>query len=196
MEYLSDEQLIQRYKEGDSEAFNFLVIKYKESLFTYIYQMLRDRSLAEDVFQEVFLKVVRNINRYKEKNSFKNWLYKIAYHQVIDVLRKTKKRGTVSLEKIMKSDPENPVTLKDTLSSKAPLPEDILQRKTFGEDLEDAISSLSFQQREVFLLREYSNLSFKEISSMLRCPLNTVLGRMHYALKNLRLKLSIKYKEK
>lgn len=196
MEYLSDEQIIQGYKEGNLNMLDLLIKRYKEPLFTYIYQMLGDRTLAEDVFQEVFLKIIKNINRYRNKNRFKNWLYKIAYHFVIDVLRKGKKKKTVSLERIINEDCEKPLTLKDTLSTGVPLPEDILQNKTLQEDLEEAIFSLSFEQREVFILREYSDLSFKEISSMLNCPLNTVLGRMHYALKNLRDKLSVKYKER
>ncbi len=193
MKYLSDEQLIKGYKEGNLNALNWLVERYSGPLFTYIYQMIGYRVLAEDVFGEVFLKMLRNINHYRNEGKFKSWLYKIARHQVIDILRKGRKMKVVSLDKVINPGSENPLTLEDKLSCHTPLPENILQNKNIQKDLEEAISSLSFEQKEVFLLREYSNLSFKEIASMLKCPLNTVLGRMHYALKKLRIKLSVKY---
>ena len=109
------------------------------------------------------------------------------------LVRKERKMKVISLDKEINPGSENPLTLENKLSCHTPLPENILQNKNIQEDLEEAISSLAFQQREVFLLREYSNLSFKEIASMLKCPLNTVLGRMHYALRKLRAKLSVKY---
>ncbi len=193
MKHLSDGQLIEKYKEGDLNALNSLIKRYAGTLFTYIYQMLGDKVLSEDVFGEVFLKMIKNINRYRNEGKFKSWLYKIARHQVIDVLRKERKMKVISLDKEINPGSENPLTLENRLSCHTPLPENILQNKNIQEDLEEAISSLSFQQREVFLLREYSNLSFKEIASMLKCPLNTVLGRMHYALRKLRAKLSVKY---
>jgi RNA polymerase sigma-70 factor (ECF subfamily) len=193
MKHLSDGQLIEKYKAGDLNALNSLIKRYSGTLFTYIYQMLGDKILSEDVFGEVFLKMIKNINRYRNEGKFKSWLYKIARHQVIDILRKERKMKVVSLDKEINPGSENPLTLENKLSCHTPLPENILQNKNIQEDLEEAISSLSFQQREIFLLREYSNLSFKEIASMLKCPLNTVLGRMHYALKKLRAKLSAKY---
>ncbi len=193
MKHLSDRQLIEKYKEGDLNALNSLIKRYSGALFTYIYQMLGDKVLSEDVFGEVFLKMIKNIGRYRNEGKFKSWLYKITRHQVIDVLRKEKKMKVVSLDKEINPGSENPLTLEDKLSCRMPLPENILQNKNIQEDLEEAISSLSFEQREVFLLREYSNLSFKEIASMLKCPLNTVLGRMHYALRKLRAKLYVKY---
>ncbi|MCK4532525.1 sigma-70 family RNA polymerase sigma factor [bacterium] len=193
MKHLSDRQLIEKYKEGDLNALNSLIKRYSGALFTYIYQMLGDKVLSEDVFGEVFLKMIKNIDRYRNEGKFKSWLYKITRHQVIDVLRKEKKMKVVSLDKEINPGSENPLTLEDKLSCRMPLPENILQNKNIQEDLEEAISSLSFEQREVFLLREYSNLSFKEIASMLKCPLNTVLGRMHYALRKLRAKLYVKY---
>ncbi|MCK5534705.1 sigma-70 family RNA polymerase sigma factor [bacterium] len=186
-------QLIDSYKEGNSDALNSLIERYSQPVFTFIYQMVGDRVLAEDVFGEVFLKMIKNISRYRNEGKFKSWLYKIARNQVIDILRKEGKMKIFSLDKVVNPDTERPLTLEDKLSCRSPLPENILQNKTIQEDLEEAISSLSFEQREVFLLREYSNLSFKEIASTLKCPLNTVLGRMHYALKKLRVKLSAKY---
>ncbi len=193
MQNLSDMQLIDSYKEGNSDALNSLIERYSQPVFTFIYQMVGDRVLAEDVFGEVFLKMIKNISRYRNEGKFKSWLYKIARNQVIDILRKEGKMKIFSLDKVVNPDTERPLTLEDKLSCRSPLPENILQNKTIQEDLEEAISSLSFEQREVFLLREYSNLSFKEIASTLKCPLNTVLGRMHYALKKLRVKLSAKY---
>lgn len=193
MKHLSDRQLIEKYREGDLNALNSLIKRYSGTLFTYIYQMLGNKALSEDVFGEVFLKMIKNINRYRNEGKFKSWLYKITRHQVIDILRKEKKMKVVSLDKEINPGSENPLTLEAQLSCQTPLPENILQNKNIQEDLEEAISSLSFEQREVFLLREYSNLSFKEIASMLKCPLNTVLGRMHYALRKLRAELSVKY---
>ena len=178
---LTDEQLVARYAGGDNRAFDTLLARHKTRLFNYISQMVRDRDVADDIFQETFIKVITTIKqgRYNDQGKFSAWISRIARNLVIDTFRSDKNEAAVS------TDNEN---------------YDILNRKDLSEDtIEDALIDLQIEnnlrqlvaqlpeaQREVLNMRYYNDLSFKEIADILGVSINTALGRMRYAILNLR----------
>ena len=182
MTELNEEKVVLRCQRGEREGFELLLTKYQNPLFGFIRGMIRDRSLAEDLLQELFLRVIKGIKKLKSPASFKSWLYKIATNLCKDSLRK---KRPVSLS--VKVGDE--IELQDYMTAQENPPEEIVDRHLFQEKVQVVIESLPLEQREVLLLRIYSGLSFKEIASMQRCPLNTALARMRYALLTLRAKI-------
>ena len=195
MEQTSDKELIQRYREGDIKAFDLLFNRYKKPLFNFIYRLIGNKANAEDIFQEVFLRAIKGISGYRHQKEFSCWLYRIANNLIIDTFRKEKRGKVVSLETTIKENRGESLLLKDVISDKKHLPSQSLEREELREKLEKAIELLPFEQRQVFVLREHSQLPFKEIASLLSCSVNTALGRMHYALKNLRNHLRETYED-
>jgi RNA polymerase sigma-70 factor, ECF subfamily len=180
----TDEDLMLRYRDGDAEAMNELVHRHDRQLFGFLWRSLSSREKAEDAYQEVFIKVVRSAPRYEPSARFAAWLYTIARNVVIDMARRDKLRVTESLDAEVFED--GGATRLDMVPSDEADPEAELGGMQLAELLEQAISDLPAEQREVFLLREKSGLSFKEIAKLTRAPLNTVKTRMHYALNRLR----------
>jgi len=179
----TDAELIRRYQQGDGKAFHVLVTRYQRQLASYLRRMVDDASAADDLFQETFYKVIKSLPRYQEQGTFSGWLFGIANRLAIDYLRKHKRQT-----KIMKpvSQDNSGMLSPDILDPHAPSPEEDVKQRELKKYLKKAIKRLPAEQRQVLLLREHSGLSFKEIAAMLDCPLNTVLGRMRYALLNLR----------
>ena len=195
MEQPSDRELIQRYRKGDLEAFDTLIKRYEKPLFNFIYRLIGNKATAEDIFQEVFLRAIKGLSKYRHQKKFSSWLYRIAHNLIIDTVRKEKREKIISLEtKVNESQGESRL-LKDTIPDKRYLPHHHLERKELRKRLEEALESLPFEQRQVFILREQAQLPFKEIASLLNCSLSTALGRMRYALKNLRSQLREEYEE-
>ncbi|MBN2028856.1 sigma-70 family RNA polymerase sigma factor [bacterium] len=173
----SDAHLIQSYLSGRERAFEKLLKRYERPLFSFIFRFVGDRQSAEDLFQQTWFKVIQGLPRYKERGSFSSWLFGIANNGCIDFVRKhnrAKRNDLVSGEGMeqLKSDEHNQM--------------DRLLRKEKTIWLEKAIEQLPPDQKQVVLLRIYSELPFKEIARILNDPLNTVLGRMHYAVQNLK----------
>ena len=195
MEQPSDRELIQRYRRGDIEAFDTLIKRYEKPLFNFIYRLIGNKAAAEDIFQEVFSRAIKGLVRYRHQKKFSSWLYRIAHHLVIDTVRKEAREKVISLETKIKESEGESLLLKDTIPDKRYLPHYNLERKELKKRLEEAIESLPFEQRQVFILREQAQLPFKEIASLLNCSLSTALGRMRYALKNLRSQLREEYEE-
>ncbi|MDZ7721843.1 MAG: sigma-70 family RNA polymerase sigma factor [candidate division KSB1 bacterium] len=180
---VSDAELIRRYKGGDARAFERLVQRYNRPLTGYLRRMITDRIAADDLFQETFLKVVKALPRYREDGKFSSWLFGIANHVAIDYLRKQKRiKSHMKTDTIEKND-EEPVEYEDVNS---PLPDQEFDRSELKTLLKQAVGKLPVEQKQVLLLRQYSGMSFKEIAEKVNCPLNTVLGRMRYALINLK----------
>ncbi|MDQ7824209.1 MAG: sigma-70 family RNA polymerase sigma factor [Candidatus Eremiobacteraeota bacterium] len=171
-----DDALMESFRKGDACAFETLYERYRQPLFRYLFLMLDDRVMAEDVFQETFLKVFQFRGRYRPGEKFSHFLFKVAKNSAIDVLRKVKK--TVPFESVT-----NEPALAGS-EARSPEEEAILQEETRA--LHDAIRSLPPEQRQVLLLREYLDIPFKEIAHLTGCPLNTALGRMHYAIRRIR----------
>lgn len=183
-EELSDSELVAAFKAGDAEALGLLMERHKAAVFGYLLRLTSRRDAAEDLFQEVFLKLVKNPGAYSEKEKFKAWLFTVARNAAMDLFRREGSRGEVSLE----GDGEGTGPA-DFLASAEPGPAEAFYGKGLAASIDAALASLSEDQREVFYLRHYSELSFKEIAEMLKVPIGTVLARMSRAAAQLRKKL-------
>ncbi|NMA48102.1 MAG: sigma-70 family RNA polymerase sigma factor [Lentisphaerae bacterium] len=172
LDELSDMDLITRSRAGDDDAFAVLYQRYRLPLYSYIHKLMpTETSQVDDIFQQVWLKAVSSWSRYRDQQKLLAWLCRIAHNLVMDHYR---------------SQARAPMTeLSETLASEAPPVHDEMDREAFDEALESATARLSVEQREVLLLRK-RGVSFKEIAEIQKTNLNTVLGRMHYAIKNLR----------
>lgn len=174
---LSDEELFIKYRSGEGSGFEELLKRYQAPLFTVILRLVRDRGEAEDLFQETWVRVVRNRERFNVELKFSPWLYSIATNLCRDHLRRRVR---------------NPVECRDEVpeGGDSKSPEQESWRREISAALAQAVDRLPDEQREVFLLRESAGLEFKEIAQMQNRNLNTVLGRMHLAVKKLRLELA------
>lgn len=185
---LPDEQLVELYIQGNNTAFDILLRRYESRVFSYLMSTLRNQEQAEDFFQDIFIKiVVRLKNRqYEEIGKFASWIMRIAHNHLVDHYR-------TSLEGIIVSDEENGLDLQNSifLSSDATREKEIIDQQTLSE-VKELIKLLPDAQREVLKMRVYEELSFKEIAKKTNCSINTALGRMRYAILNLR-QLANKY---
>jgi RNA polymerase sigma factor (sigma-70 family) len=177
---LSDKQLVHLYAKGSEKALEVLLHRHKRKLFSYINTMVKDRQKAEDLFQDTFIKVIDQIKsgRYKEQERFLPWLYRIAHNLVIDTLRKDKKMIMERANE--KYDPLEHIQALDTSI------EDKINQVGNAYLLRMLIKQLPDNQQEVLIMRHYSDMSFKEIADVTNVSINTALGRMRYALINLR----------
>jgi len=177
---LSDKQLVHLYAKGSEKALEVLLHRHKRKLFSYINTMVKDRQKAEDLFQDTFIKVIDQIKsgRYKEQERFLPWLYRIAHNLVIDTLRKDKKMIMERANE--KYDPLEHIQAHDTSI------EDKINQVGNAYLLRMLIKQLPDNQQEVLIMRHYSDMSFKEIADVTNVSINTALGRMRYALINLR----------
>lgn len=183
---ISDETLMMRYAKGDVGAFEELVERHRQPLFGYLCRISKNRELAEDLFQEVFIRVMNSRSRYKKSAKFTTWLYRIARNACIDAFRRESYRKTESLSAPRAADREMETTLENVLPSSNPGPDMELERKQLSEILKKCIERLSPEQKEVFVLRQYQNLPFQEIARVTGASESTVKSRMRYALKSLR----------
>jgi len=184
-----DAKLLAAYRKGDTEALGELVEKYKGPLFGFIYKFSEGREDADEVFQEVWVRAIKNMNRYRQKNLL-SWLFRITHNLMIDRIRRRK--SIVSLET---SAQEDRLTLREQLPSAGLSPSDETGGHALGRRIEESAEQLPFEQREVFWLRMQADLSFKEIAKIQKCSINTVLARMQYAVSKLRKELAGEYHE-
>jgi len=183
---LTDAQLVVEYRNGNARAFDFLIDRYKRPLFSYLGRVVGEKETAEDMFQDVFIKVIKNIKNYNESGKFHHWLFKIASNLVIDYGRRNHKKTQI-FQQVSDSDFEK------APSGSITIPSQKIEHKEIRVMLDEAIQKLPEEQKQVLLLREHSGLTFKEIASILDRPLNTVLAQMRYALLSLRKNLEKKY---
>ncbi len=182
----TDEDLITAYlEEGDEAAFRALVQRYQDQIFGYLMGMVKNRAIANDLFQETFLRVIEAMQdrrgSYTHKGQWLSWVMRIAHNAAIDHIRKQKKWADVSND-----DEDDGYSFWDNLSDAAPAADQELHRAEQREWLDEHIAQLSPEQREVLLLRQETDLTFREIAELTDVSINTALGRMRYALKNLR----------
>ena len=183
---VSDSQLMSQYANGNEEAFATLVDRHKKKIYTTIYLIVKDQYLAEDLMQEVFVKVINTVKtgRYNEEGKFLPWVTRIAHNLAIDNFRKAKRYPTIVME--------DGSSVFNTLE----FSEDSIESKRIKEDthalLRDLIKELPDAQREVLMMRHYMQMSFQEIADATGVSINTALGRMRYALINLRKKMDKK----
>jgi len=177
----TDEQLVAAYASGDNEAFDALLLRHKNRLFTYIVQMVRDRDLADDIFQETFVKAITTIRqgRYSDFGKFSAWITRIARNLAIDSFRAEKSEATVSTD-----DTNFDVLNRRELSEETV--EDAMIDLQIEHDVRRLVDELPEPQREVLMMRFYKNLSFKEIAEITGVSINTALGRVRYAILNMR----------
>jgi RNA polymerase sigma factor (sigma-70 family) len=187
---LTDAQLLNRFRNGDNSAFDRIVDRYQKPLFTYLFRFVGDHQVVEDIFQDTFLKVIKGLKDYREQSKFGNWLFGIAHHLAIDFLRREKRHQKIFSNNDSDQDSNNYF---ENIAKSNLLPDRKIEQKELKRILNDAINRLSNEQKEVFLLREHSDLTFKEIAELLNRPLNTVLAQMRYALLNLRRILTKEY---
>ena len=181
----SDADLIEAFNNGDEEAFSRLINRYKGPLFAYLFRLSGDRNAADDIFQEVFIKVVRKLSSYREQERFSAWLFTVAHHAVMDHFRSVSRRREDSLD----AAAEGTLSPGERLPSPEPGPERVLEQMERAGAIQAAFNRLSPEQREVFVLRHYSGLAFKEIAEIAGVPIGTVLARMSRALARMRREL-------
>jgi len=185
---LADEELMTRYAEGEAAAFEILLQRHERAVFNFIARFVGDRTAAEDLVQEVFLRVIRTAGRYKQKAKFTTWLFTIARNISIDKTRQRARRPEVSLDRSLGGDADgNSETFLDRLADEdKPDSAGESIRGEFRKKLQTALDELPEEQRTVFTMREFAGLKFREIADALGVSENTVKSRMRYALQALR----------
>ena len=177
----TDEQLVKAYAQGNNEAFDVLLKRHQQRVFNYILRIIKNEDAANDIFQETFVKAIVTLRqgRYTESGKFPAWISRIAHNLIIDYFRQEKS------ENLQSSDLEDVDVLNRKELCEETI-EDILVSRQLNEDVKYLISELPPLQREVLTMRYYQNLSFKEIAEITNVSINTALGRMRYAILNLR----------
>jgi len=177
---LSDQELVRAYLEGQEKAFEQLLHRHKRKVWSHVYLLVRDRELTEDLFQEVFIKVVHTLKcgKYNEEGKFLPWVMRIAHNLVIDHFRRNKKMPLV------RSNDDHDVFA--TIAQPGKNVEQQWVNVQVDEDVRKLIDHLPEEQREVVIMRTYLAMSFKEIAEHTDVSINTALGRMRYALINMR----------
>ena len=178
---LSDHELLNTYISGNEDSINVLLNRHRKRILDYIYMMVKNRDVADDIFQETLIKVVRFVQegRYTENGKFLSWVLRIAHNQVIDYFRQKKQRNNVS-----EGDAGYDILNNQKFSDHTV--EEKLITNQIETDVRKLIDFLPPEQKEVVLMRYYMGLSFKEIAEQTDVSINTALGRMRYALINLR----------
>lgn len=178
---LNDSELVNAYMEGNNEAFDILLKRHQEKVFNYILRIVKNEDVANDIFQETFVKAILTLKqgRYTENGKFPAWISRIAHNLIIDHFRQEKSENHQSSD----LDDVNLLNRKELCEETI---EDIMISKQIKEDVRGLIKELPDLQREVLNMRYYKNLSFKEIAELTGVSINTALGRMRYAILNLR----------
>ena len=176
-----EKDLIRSYLDGNLSSLQKLIKKYENRLFSYIFMLVKDKQLADDIFQDTFIKVINTLNsgRYKDEGKFIQWTMRIAHNLVIDHFRKSKKVSFVESRYDSSDIFDNLFVSDDSV-------EDRMVVNQIHRDVKKLMNNLADDQREVLYLRCYAGLSFKEIAEQTDVSINTALGRMRYALINIR----------
>ena len=181
MNMLTDEQLVCLYAEGENTAFDVLLQRHQNRIFSYIYNIVKDKDLADDLFQETFVKAIITINqgRYTENGKFPAWITRIAHNLIIDYYRQEKAQAQLSCD----NDDINILNRKELSEETI---ENTIVRRQILSDVKLLVQELPESQKEVLEMRYYMDMSFKEIAEATGVSINTALGRMRYAILNLR----------
>jgi RNA polymerase sigma-70 factor (ECF subfamily) len=176
----TDHELIQNFQDGDLNALETLVIRHKDKMYTSILFLVKDKYLAEDIFQDVLIKIIDTIRggRYTEEGKFLPWAMRIAHNLCVDHFRKVKRTPAIKT-----SDDRDIFEVINFTEEGA---DEKMMKRQSHEKVRQMLDLLPEDQREVIILRHYADLSFKEIASLTNCSINTALGRMRYGLINLR----------
>jgi RNA polymerase sigma factor (sigma-70 family) len=182
----TDNQLVHSFQDGNNQALEILIDRYKDKIFSSVLFLVKDKYLAEDLFQDAFIKIIDNIrnNRYTDEGKFLPWAMRITHNLCVDHFRKIKRAPSV------KTSDDHDIFEMYSFTEDA-TDKKIMQEETH-ERVRQMLSLLPEEQREVIVLRHFADLSFKEIAVMTNCSINTALGRMRYGLINLRKMLTEK----
>ena len=177
----TDQALIDGFMQGNQSCINELILRYKDKVFTYIFLLVKNKHLAEDIFQETFIKVAKSLKngKYSDNGKFSSWVVRIAHNMVIDVKRKEKQSQIISNE-------DSKADIFSTAGYFEQSVEDQYISDSKGLEVKKLLKELPFEQEQVVILKIYMGLSFKEIAEFTNVSINTALGRMRYALINLR----------
>ena len=178
----SDEQLVKLYIGGECEAFDTLIERHKNRVYSYIFHQVKDEDVADDVFQETFVKAIMTIKqgRYTENGKFLAWINRIAHNLIIDYFRQEKAENLQSCDNCDFDIFNRKELSEDTI-------EDFMVTRQIHSDIRNLVNALPESQREVLFMRYYKDMSFKEIADTTHVSVNTALGRMRYAILNMRL---------
>jgi len=178
--HLTDRELIHEYLEGSDKAFEVLLNRHREKIYTSIYLFVKDRDKADDIFQDVFIKIIKTLRKgnYNHEGKFVQWAMRISYNMCVDNFRKNRRRTKVSATETF--------DIFDVLENKDDNQEVTMIKDEAYSKIRQLVDQLPPEQREVVVLRHYADMSFKEISLLTRVSINTALGRMRYALINMR----------
>ena len=181
LNHCTDEELVKLYENGNNKAFEVLLMRYKSKVYSYIYLIVRSRELAEDIFQETFIKVITCIRTesYTANGKFCSWVTRIAHNLCMDTLRYNQKNNTVSADNT-EFNLLNSISLCDKN-----VEDNLIEEQTFNE-IERLVNMLPTNQQEIIKMRFYNDCSFKDIAEKTGVSINTSLGRMRYALLNMR----------
>lgn len=178
-----DDELTRAARQGDESAWEMLYERYRRPVYAYLNRMLNgDTMSADDLFQELWIKVLNKLSSYQEDGKFPAWLFRVAHNQVLEHFRREKSRAKIGA---VTDDGDLPES-----GSIASNPRSMVAAQELSEQLEKLLQQLPAEQREVFIMRQ-NDLSFKEIAQLQNCSINTALGRMHNILKFLRQHLSL-----
>lgn len=186
LQHYNDQNLVKLYLNGEESVLEELLRRHKSKIYTSIYLLVKDQYLAEDIFQDAFIKVINTLRsgKYNEEGKFLPWVMRIAHNLVIDYFRREKRAPTIT-----SADGTDVFNLLQFHEESA---EDKILREQTHLDLRSMIRLLPDDQKEVLIMRHYAELSFKEIADLTGVSINTALGRMRYALSNLRKMMKVK----
>ncbi|MGM9871001.1 MAG: RNA polymerase sigma factor [Muribaculaceae bacterium] len=177
----TDDQLVRAFVSGDNTAFDNLLYRYQDRVLSYILRLVKDEDVANDLFQETFVKAIMTIKqgRYQSDGKFGAWITRIAHNHIIDHFRQEKALATIS------ADNEDVDVLNRKELSEGTIEDMLIYNQTLS-DVRRLVEMLPKEQRQVLMMRYYDNMSFKEIAELTGVSINTALGRMRYALINMR----------
>ena len=186
LQHYNDQDLIKLYLDGEESVLEELLRRHKSKIYTSIYLLVKDQYLAEDIFQDAFIKVINTLRsgKYNEEGKFLPWVMRIAHNLVIDYFRREKRAPVITSA--------DGTDVFSTLQFSEENAEDRILREQTHMDLRSMIRLLPEDQKEVLIMRHYADLSFKEIADLTGVSINTALGRMRYALSNLRKMMKVK----
>ena len=176
----SDSILIEHYLDGNEIALEYIINKHQQKIFNFIYSKVHDRDISEDIFQETFIKVIKTLKNgvYNEEGKFLPWVMRISHNLVIDFFRKNNRIKTINSKE--------EIDIFQFISDGSPNAESVLINDQIIKDIQKLIQELPDDQKEVLIMRLYRDMSFKEIAENTKVSINTALGRMRYAVINLR----------
>src|SRR5882762_621334 len=176
----TDHELIHQFRDGDLHALEALILRHKDKLYTSILFLVKDKYLAEDIFQDVFIRIIDTMRggRYTEEGKFLPWAMRIAHNLCVDHFRKVKRSPTI------RNGEDKDIF--EVLNFSEDSAETVMMKRQSHDRVREMLQRLPEDQREVIILRHYADMSFKEIAAITNCSINTALGRMRYGLINLR----------